>query len=125
MKLIDKVINFGMRTFGVLAQDAGHYSEEKSITEGMPELIREAAAEGAVLLENRILPLAEGTKVAVFGRVQVDYFCTGYGSGGDVNAPYKVNLLEGLRNYLNSWSPTLIVTLPSAFTKTVMVSTSP
>lgn len=98
MKLVDKTINFVMRTCGVLAQEAGHHSEEKVITEGMPEIIREAAAEGAVLLENRILPLAEGTKVAVFGRVQRDYFCTGYGSGGDVNAPYKVNLLEGLRN---------------------------
>lgn len=98
MKLIDKIINFGMRTFGVLAQDSGHYSGEKVITEGMPELIREVAAEGAVLLENKILPLKEGTTVSVFGRVQVDYFCTGYGSGGDVNAPYKVNLLEGLRN---------------------------
>ncbi len=98
MKLIDKVINFGMRTFGVLAQDAGHHSTEKVITEGMPELVREVASEGAVLLENQILPLKAGTKVSVFGRVQIDYFCTGYGSGGDVNAPYKVNLLEGLRN---------------------------
>lgn len=98
MKLVDKTINFVMRTFGVLAQEAGHHSEEKQVTPGMPEIIREAAAEGAVLLENRILPLTEGTRVSVFGRVQVDYFCTGYGSGGDVNAPYKVNLLEGLRN---------------------------
>ncbi len=98
MKLIDKVINSVMRACGVLAQDAGHHSDEKVITKGMPELIREAAAEGAVLLENRVLPLPEGTKVSVFGRVQIDYFCTGYGSGGDVNAPYKVNLLEGLRN---------------------------
>ena len=98
MKLKDKAINFVMRTCGVLAQEAGHHSEEKKITPGMPELIREVASEGAVMLENRILPLAEGTKVSVFGRVQIDYFCTGYGSGGDVNAPYKVNLLEGLRN---------------------------
>lgn len=98
MKLIDKVINFGMRTFGVLAQDSGHYSGEKVITEGMPELLREVAAKGAVLLENRVLPLDEGTRISVFGRVQIDYFCTGYGSGGDVNAPYKVNLLQGLRN---------------------------
>lgn len=98
MKLVDKTINFVMRTFGVLAQEAGHHSEEKKITQGMPELIREVASEGAVMLENKILPLSEGTKVAVFGRVQLDYFCTGYGSGGDVNAPYKVNLLEGLRN---------------------------
>ena len=98
MKLKDKAINFVMRTFGVLAQDSGHHSEEKKITPGMPELIREVASEGAVMLENRILPLKEGTRVSVFGRVQMDYFCTGYGSGGDVNFPYKVNLLEGLRN---------------------------
>lgn len=98
MKLVDKTINFVMRTFGVLAQEAGHHSEEKKITPGMPELVREVASEGAVLLENRVLPLSEGTRVSIFGRVQLDYFCTGYGSGGDVNAPYKVNLLEGLRN---------------------------
>ena len=98
MKLKDKAINFVMRTFGVLAQDSGHHSEEKKITPGMPELIREVASEGAVMLENKLLPLKEGTKVSVFGRVQLDYFCTGYGSGGDVNFPYKVNLLEGIRN---------------------------
>ena len=28
MKLKDKAINFVMRTFGVLAQEAGHHSEE-------------------------------------------------------------------------------------------------
>ena len=49
MKLIDKIINFGMRTFGVLAQDAGNHGGERIVTEGMPELIREVAAEGAVL----------------------------------------------------------------------------
>ena len=33
----------------------------------------------------------------MFGRVQIDYFAVGYGSGGDVKAPYIINLLEGLR----------------------------
>ena len=98
MKLRDKAILFVMRACGALAQDAGHHSPEKKITPGMPEIIREVASEGAVMLENRVLPLKEGTRVSVFGRVQIDYFCTGYGSGGDVNYPYKVNLLEGLRN---------------------------
>ena len=65
----------------------------------MPALCRKAAAEGAVLLKNEgVLPLAPGQPVAVFGRVQLDWFYVGYGSGGDVNPPYRVNLMEGLRN---------------------------
>ena len=59
---------------------------------------REAAAEGVVLLRNDgVLPLAE-RPVAVFGRVQVDWFAVGYGSGGDVKVPYIWNLLAGLRD---------------------------
>ena len=65
----------------------------------MQSTLRRVAAEGAVLLENNgILPLAEGTKVSLFGRVQHNWFYTGYGSGGDVNRPYAVNLIEGIRN---------------------------
>ena len=70
---------------------------EVFITPGMPELLRSVAAQGAVLLENSVLPFASGSKVAVFGRVQCDWFCFGYGSGGDVNFPYSVGLLEALR----------------------------
>lgn len=81
-------------------------SQEKSgaalgeyyIHPGMPEILREAAAEGLVLLENNgILPLDPEKTVSVFGRCQHDYFYVGYGSGGDVNPPYKINLIEGLR----------------------------
>ncbi len=66
----------------------------------MPEVLRKAAAEGAVLLKNdNALPLAaEGTTVSVFGRNQLEWFNTGYGSGGDVNNPYAVSLIEGLKN---------------------------
>ncbi len=72
---------------------------EKVITPGMPELVREAAAQGAVLLKNDgVLPLSEGTAVSLFSRVQKDWFFTGYGSGGDVNKPYAVNLVDGIRN---------------------------
>ncbi len=71
----------------------------KVITRGMPEILRDAAAQGAILLENNgVLPLAEGSRVALFGRVQNDWFYTGYGSGGDVNKPYAVNLLKAVRN---------------------------
>ena len=71
----------------------------KSVERHMPTLCRKAAAEGAVLLKNEgVLPLAPGQPVAVFGRVQLDWFYVGYGSGGDVNPPYRVNLMEGLRS---------------------------
>jgi beta-glucosidase len=62
-------------------------------------LCRESAADGAVLLRNDgTLPLRGGSRVALFGRVQIDYFAVGYGSGGDVNAPYSWNLLDALRD---------------------------
>lgn len=69
----------------------------------VPEIIplcRRAAAEGIVLLENRehTLPIREGECAAVFGRCAVDYFCIGYGSGGDICHPYLVNLMQGLAN---------------------------
>lgn len=64
----------------------------------LAQLCRQAGAEGCVLLKNNdVLPLIN-EKVAVFGRCQSNYFYVGYGSGGDVKAPYKVSLLEGLKN---------------------------
>jgi beta-glucosidase len=61
---------------------------------------RQAAAEGVVLLRNdgAVLPLTPERTVAVFGRVQLDWFAVGYGSGGDVKVPYVWNLLAGLRD---------------------------
>lgn len=64
---------------------------------GMPELLREAAADGCVLLRNDgILPLSDGSRVSVFGRTAFDWHFVGYGSGGDVRAPYKVDLISAL-----------------------------
>ena len=83
---------------GLMAQSKSHHNPEKIVNPVMPALLRRVAAEGAVLLENRVLPLKKGTRVSLFGRGQQDYFYTGYGSGGDVNAPYAVSPLEGLRN---------------------------
>ncbi len=69
------------------------------ITDEMKALCRKAAAEGAVLLKNDgTLPLKEGTEVSLFSRVQLDWYYMGYGSGGDVNCPCKVNLADGIRN---------------------------
>lgn len=62
-------------------------------------LARQAAAEGCVLLENEgnVLPLQEGTKVAVFGRMAFHYYKSGLGSGGLVNTRYTVGILDALK----------------------------
>ena len=67
--------------------------------EGFGELCRSVAAQGAVLLKNEeeTLPVTGGERVAVFGRIQKDYYRSGTGSGGAVNAPYATNLLDSLR----------------------------
>lgn len=71
--------------------------------EGFAKLCRSAAAQGAVLLKNEeeTLPVTGGEKVAVFGRIQKDYYRSGTGSGGAVNAPYTTNLLDSLRECEN------------------------
>ena len=97
MALKQKILNSALWLSGMMSQPQQHHNPQKEINPAMPALLREAAAQGAVLLENRVLPFAKGTKLSLFGRVQQDYFFTGYGSGGDVNFPYSVNLLEGLR----------------------------
>lgn len=68
--------------------------------EGFAAFSRTVAAEGAVLLRNEesVLPLRGGDKVAVFGRVQINYYRSGTGSGGSVNVAYTTNLLDGLRS---------------------------
>ncbi len=59
----------------------------------------QAAAEGAVLLKNddHALPLREGMKLAVFGRIQFDYYKSGTGSGGMINTRYVVGILDALK----------------------------
>lgn len=70
---------------------------EKNFNTKMSALLRQAAAESIVLLENEgVLPLKAQSKLAVFGRSQIDYFYVGYGSGGEVNPPYLVNVIQGL-----------------------------
>ena len=102
-KAIEKIVGIGgavYAKFNSLSQaELARSKAPKVITPGMPEILRDAAAQGAVLLENNgVLPLSKGSRVALFGRVQNDWFYTGYGSGGDVNKPYAVSLTEGVRN---------------------------
>ena len=62
------------------------------------ELARRMGAEGCVLLENRdqALPVRAGECVSVFGRIQCETYYCGTGSGGLVNPPYVVTILEGI-----------------------------
>lgn len=61
-------------------------------------LARQAAREGAVLLKNdrQALPMKPGCRVASFGRSQLNYYKSGTGSGGLVNAAYVVGILDAL-----------------------------
>lgn len=62
------------------------------------QLSRRAAAEGSVLLKNnhQVLPFAKGTKVAVFGKAQIDYVKGGGGSGNTL-VSYVRNIYQGLK----------------------------
>ena len=100
-KIVVAAMKLGMKIAGadVSQEEALEALGEVTITDGMPEVLREAAGETAVLLENNgVLPFKKGSKVSLFGRVQCDWFFTGYGSGGDVKKPYGVNLIDGLKN---------------------------
>ena len=61
------------------------------------QLSKEAAKEGMVLLKNKnhLLPLPQGSKVALLGKGTFDYVKGGGGSG-DVTVPYVRNLYEGM-----------------------------
>ena len=67
-------------------------------TEQFAKVAREAVAEGVVLLknENKVLPLAKGSKIALFGRSQFNYYKSGTGSGGMVNTSYVIGLYEAI-----------------------------
>ena len=92
-QIIDKAMGNG------LMQEETTAEGQRYVTPGAGELIRQAGAEGCVLLKNDgVLPLQPQQEVAVFGRCQLDWFYVGYGSGGDVHAPYYVNLIDGLQN---------------------------
>src|SRR5574344_277235 len=71
------------------------YSNKPEI-EAHAKLVREAAPEGMVLLENNgVLPLKDVKKVALYVTGSYDFIAGGTGSG-NVNKPYIRNVAEGL-----------------------------
>ena len=96
MSIISKIVNL----FSPTAQKTGEDNGNKMgvTSKAMRDTARQIAAEGIVLLKNDgVLPIKDTDEVAVFGRTQYNYFCVGYGSGGDVKAPYKTSFADGLK----------------------------
>ena len=62
------------------------------------QIARRTQAEGIVMLENRdkALPLAAGSRIALFGRSQFQYYKSGTGSGGMVNTTYVTGVREAI-----------------------------
>lgn len=75
----------------------GENGEKVTACKAHIALSKEAAKEGMVLLKNdgNLLPLARGSKVALFGKASFDYVRGGGGSG-EVTVSYARNLYEGL-----------------------------
>lgn len=97
--VVVNMICFGpMSSMISLATGNGTISDESS--EEAKALCEEIAEEGIVLLENEdgALPLAEGTKLNVFGWSSTNPVYGGTGSGSLSDAYPTVSLLEGLTN---------------------------
>lgn len=62
------------------------------------EKAAETAAEGVVMLknDNAALPVSKDEEIAVFGRIQLDYYKSGTGSGGLVNVHKVTGIVDGL-----------------------------
>lgn len=74
----------------------GYRYSDKPEVKAHAELVRAAAPEGMVLLENNgVLPLKDVKKVALYGTGSYDFIAGGTGSG-NVNKPYIRNVAEGL-----------------------------
>ena len=100
MKLRDKALKFVITHSDQLSQALNKTVLGEPYVNGeMSAVCRQAAAEGIVLLKNEgILPLKKEEKTAFFGRVQRDWFYVGYGSGGDVNPPYRCSPMAAIES---------------------------
>ena len=99
MKLVGTVVN-SVTTATSQGTSDGELGKNFVPDKKIIELCRKTGAEGIVMLKNKdnVLPLTSENVVSVFGRVQNDYFYVGYGSGGDVKAPYKISLMQGIKD---------------------------
>ncbi len=97
MKLINTVIR--KITGNELAQKQAGQTVGGKPNKKIVPLLRQVGADGCVLLKNNgALPFTQDDTVAVFGRVQYDWFFVGNGSGGDVCTPYKISLADSIKS---------------------------
>ena len=70
---------------------------------------REVVSNSCVLLRNinSTLPILKNDTVAIFGRSQIETYYSGTGSGGLVNLPYIVNIVDGISSMRNIYRPLL------------------
>lgn len=97
--VVVNMICFGpMSSMISLATGNGTIAEETS--DAATELCEDIAGEGIVLLQNEdnVLPMAEKTKLNVFGWSSTNPVYGGTGSGGLSDAYPTVSMLEGLQN---------------------------
>lgn len=81
-------------------------------------LSRKVAGEGMVLIKNEkeCLPLADGARVALFGKGTIDYVKGGGGSG-DVTVAYIRNLYEGMKVKESEGKISLLHELPEFYSR--------
>ena len=95
MNIINKIIR--KLSGAELAQKQAAAVLGGKANESIVPLLRKAGADGCILLKNDgALPFNQNDSVAVFGRVQNDWFFVGNGSGGDVCTPYKTSLIDSI-----------------------------
>ena len=95
MNIINKIIR--KLSGAELAQQQAAAVLGGKANESIVPLLRKAGADGCVLLKNDgSLPFSQNDSVAVFGRVQNDWFFVGNGSGGDVCTPYTTSLIDSI-----------------------------
>ncbi len=100
-KLDEKVLDQNVaEILGIIMQSPtfkGYKFSDNPPLKDNARIAREAAAESMVLLKNdrKALPLARGTKLAVFGNNALELIAGGTGSG-DVNKMYSIPLIDGL-----------------------------
>ena len=97
--VLDNVVRNILNVFVELPRFKGYKYSDKPDLKAHAEIVRQAASEGMVLLENKdVLPFPNSLKnIAAYGVTSYEFIAGGSGSG-DVNEAYSVSLIEGLTN---------------------------